>query len=200
MKELWKARSTILDLIEDRGFTTILRRMDFNEFMNNYGTSNTNTAILNFIATHKENNRTIAVHFTNDDKLSKKGLESLVTEYTAQNVSTVILVTFEKLNPACKSLLKTCKIPFEHFMLEELLFNPSKHELVPKHRILSADECEALLQKLKSTKQNIPVILTTDPMARYYGAVDGDVFEIIRKSETAGISYYYRVVRTPLIK
>ena len=69
-----------------------------------------------------------------------------------------------------------------------------KHELVPEHVILEEKEKKELLEKLKITTINLPKILTNDPVVKTIGAKEGDVLKIIRKSATAGISIYYRVV------
>lgn len=69
-----------------------------------------------------------------------------------------------------------------------------KHELVPEHVILGESEKKELMEKLKMTSVNLPKILTNDPVVKSIGAKEGDVLKIIRKSATAGISIYYRVV------
>lgn len=69
-----------------------------------------------------------------------------------------------------------------------------EHELVPKHRILSPEEAEEVLRKYSVTPQQLPRILASDPVVKEIGAKPGDIIEIIRDSETAGKTVYYRVV------
>ena len=69
-----------------------------------------------------------------------------------------------------------------------------KHELVPEHVILDEKERKELFDKLKMTAVNLPKIVAADPAAKAIGAKEGDVLKIVRKSPTAGISIYYRVV------
>ncbi len=71
-----------------------------------------------------------------------------------------------------------------------------EHELVPKARIMKPEEVEALLKKYKTTKLQLPKILSKDPMCKALGAKPGDVLEIKRNSPTAGEAIYYRVVVT----
>lgn len=68
------------------------------------------------------------------------------------------------------------------------------HVFVPKARILSKEEVEELLKKYKVTKEMLPKILETDPVAVELGAKKGDVIEFVRNSPIAGKSIYYRVV------
>lgn len=198
MRELWLARNTLIEMISDRGYNTSNAILNYASFISLYPNAQSNPSVLNFIAS-KDNN-SLAIHFTSEEKLAKKNLEMLSNEYSAQGVETVVLVTFNKLNPACKALLKSIKLMVEHFLIEELQFNITKHVLVPKHRIMSQAEVDKLLIDIKCQKSNLPTILTTDPVARYFGAKVDEVIEITRPSQTAGISIYYRAVREPGLK
>lgn len=68
------------------------------------------------------------------------------------------------------------------------------HRLVPKHILLSEKEKEELLKKYGITLKELPRILSSDPMVKALNAKVGDVIKIIRKSPTAEVSEYYRVV------
>ncbi|MEM3096846.1 MAG: DNA-directed RNA polymerase subunit H, partial [Nitrososphaerota archaeon] len=59
---------------------------------------------------------------------------------------------------------------------------------------LSNEEAEELLKRLDVTRQQLPYILSTDPMVKKLGAKVGDIIRIKRVSETAGEAVYYRVV------
>ena len=69
----------------------------------------------------------------------------------------------------------------------------SKHELVPKHEIVSEKEKEELIKRFGSLR-NFPRIYSSDPQVKLLGAKPGDVIKIIRKNEVTGESIYYRVV------
>ncbi|NJF26054.1 DNA-directed RNA polymerase subunit H [Thermococcus sp. Bubb.Bath] len=73
-------------------------------------------------------------------------------------------------------------------------FNVFMHELVPEHRILGEEEREELLKKYRIKLSQLPQILASDPAAVELEAKPGDVIEIKRKSPTAGVYYYYRLV------
>lgn len=69
----------------------------------------------------------------------------------------------------------------------------SKHELVPKHEIISAKEKEELIKKYGNLR-NFPRIYSSDPQVKLLNAKPGDVIKITRYNEITGESVYYRVV------
>lgn len=73
-------------------------------------------------------------------------------------------------------------------------FNVFMHELVPEHRILSEEEKEELLRRHRIKLSQLPQIKASDPAVVQLEAKPGDVIEIKRKSPTAGVYYYYRLV------
>ncbi|MBI4441035.1 DNA-directed RNA polymerase subunit H [Candidatus Woesearchaeota archaeon] len=72
--------------------------------------------------------------------------------------------------------------------------DPSKHDLVPKHTLLSDKEKEELFARYRITFFDLPRIEKTDPAITHLNAKSGDVIKIIRKSKTAGEAVYYRGV------
>ena len=81
------------------------------------------------------------------------------------------------------------------FHVGQLQFDLTTHRKVPVHRILNAEEREAFLKKfhVQDPLTQMPLIDSQDMMARWIGAKPGDIVEILRKSETAGGTPYYRL-------
>jgi len=70
-------------------------------------------------------------------------------------------------------------------------FNATKHILVPKHEKVnvSGQLLDLFLESTKIQKlDQLPILLTTDPISKYYGFVEGTVCKITRPSY---ISYRY---------
>ncbi|HDJ37597.1 MAG TPA: DNA-directed RNA polymerase subunit H [Methanosarcinales archaeon] len=73
-------------------------------------------------------------------------------------------------------------------------FNILDHVIVPEHRILDDDEVEEVLSRYGIEKERLSKIQVTDPVVKEISANAGDIIEIRRKSETAGMSIFYRLV------
>jgi len=73
-------------------------------------------------------------------------------------------------------------------------FNIFEHYLVPKHEILSPEEKKAVLEKYRVAPYKLPLMRTSDPIAKVIGAIPGDLVKITRDSPTAGEYVSYRYV------
>lgn len=81
----------------------------------------------------------------------------------------------------------------QFFHLNELLFNPTKHQLVPPHRRMTPDESKEVMNKyMIKSKGQMPLILHTDVIAKWIGLKQGELVEITRYNENSGKYYYYR--------
>ena len=132
-------------------------------------------------------------------KKSKNNIETFVNTYNDKY--NIILIfgndiltspTITQLNLIDKILQKK-KGMLQYFQLNELQFNPTKHQLVPPHRKLSSEESTEIMNKyLIKSKLQMPIILKTDVIAKWHGLKQGDIVEIIRYNENSVKSYYYR--------
>ena len=106
----------------------------------------------------------------------------------------IILVFKEKINNLnIKNLKEQTNVCIEIFMLKELQFNISRHVLVPKHEIVHDEkEIETILDTYQLKKNQLPILLKTDPMARYLDVKAGDIVKITRNSPSAGEAILYR--------
>jgi len=74
------------------------------------------------------------------------------------------------------------------------MFKVLNHEMVPRHEVLTPQERKEVLERFNINKEQLPKTLDSDPVVKEIAAKVGDVMRIIRKSQTAGESVYYRVV------
>ena len=140
---------------------------------------------------------TIWVEFSPEPTIGIKHLRQFA-QYLDQNKFTTGI--FISQGPVTAAALRAFEpliargITAEHFQEADLLVNITRHELVPKHILLSAEEKKVLLERYRLRETQLPRIQHSDPVARYLGLKKGDVVKIIRRSETAGRYASYRWV------
>jgi DNA-directed RNA polymerase subunit H (RpoH/RPB5) len=122
------------------------------------------------------------------EDLYKQGQEELLTN----NLSDSIITENEKLGES--------KLRNEHFRnihifdINRLTFDPMKHSLVPNHRyIRNMQEIDSILKKTNTNKEQLPIILRKDSIAKLLRLAPGDICEITRVSEKCGEYIYYRI-------
>lgn len=115
---------------------------------------------------------------------------NIILVFNNDTISTPII---QQLNKYDKMLQKKGGT-LQYFHIKNLLFNPTKHQLVPKHTKLTPDEITEVMEKyLIKGKIQMPYILHSDVIAKWLGLKQGDVVKIERYNENSGVSYYYRV-------
>jgi len=87
------------------------------------------------------------------------------------------------------------KVKISFFHIKQLILNPSKHVLVPKHERVQSDAIPELKKELNLVTLNrLPFIkYHIDMQARWLGLTPGEVIKITRPSPTAGKSEGYRL-------
>ena len=81
--------------------------------------------------------------------------------------------------------------------LKQLMYNPTKHKLVPKHTKISQQELSKIMDFYSiASKNQLPIILKDDPIVRYYNFKTGDVLKINASLGSLNTNYHsYRCVR-----
>lgn len=135
------------------------------------------------------------VVFYMNSKLQKA--QEFINKYIMTEVpfQLVIIVFREKMNSTHIKLIEdhsSAETSVQVFEVRDLMFNISKHQLVPKHEIVPVDEVQAILDKFNAKKTQLPNILHTDKMARYLNVRPGQLVKITRSSPTAGEYVIYR--------
>ena len=139
--------------------------------------------------------------------ISKGRVQTLINVLLSADYSSirkVVLVIATPLSSAAKGLLdQLATYRIEIFNFSDLSYIPIDNYLVPKHTLLTPAERTAFLKNLGSS--SMPIISLYDPIARYYGALPGQIFKIDRVdlsgTMTVSKSLFYRiVVDKPLAK
>ena len=169
---------TCLEMITDRGFTidkkiTSLSKSDLKKKL----ISDT----LHIIA-YRQNGEILYLEYLLNNKKKSSYVEYLQSNYkidTVNNKTQVIFVTKYKPNSTILGIQCHKEIDIQVFWYKQLLMNPSKHILVPKHVKVPPDQHVDILHKYNIvSKVQLPVILYGDAIAGYYNFKRGDIIKI----------------------
>ena len=193
---LYKIRKTVLEMLYDRGYIVPdIENITFEQFTIKYNNKNTDIFI-----NDETKDKKICVYFHNEIKNFSKNdlktvIQNIISKYNDQNIGLILILKEKENSAVSKELNKETYKNVEVFLRKNMVFNITKHVYVPKHIILTKDEEKELLEKYYVTKNKLPKILKSDPIAKYYGMKTDQICKIIRKSPEVGDCLYYRLVR-----
>ncbi|KAL6012742.1 DNA-directed RNA polymerases II 24 kDa polypeptide (RNA polymerase II subunit 5) [Asimina triloba] len=200
IENLFRIRKTVLEMLRDRGYLVLDPEMQMTlaEFRAKFAEGDhIKREDLSILKEKPEDDRDkIFVFYSDEPKLGAKNLKTYISRMKEENVSKAIIITQKNLTPYAKKAIAefSSKFAVEPFQESELLVNITHHHLVPVHQLLNSEEKKAMLQHYALKERQLPRILVTDPIARYYGLKRGEVVKITRPSENAGSYETYRWV------
>jgi len=138
----------------------------------------------------------IVIFFIFETKVSVKKMKEIKDIIEKDEGYTHMIIVYKNnITSFAKQFISTnLNIHVQVFSENELSFNVTKHELVPKHEILTTGEKLAVLKKYKCESTKFPTMLSSDPVSRYYGLKPGTMVKITRPSPTSGEYTLYRLV------
>jgi DNA-directed RNA polymerase I, II, and III subunit RPABC1 len=206
LNKLFKSRMVICEMLEMRGFNVDqYKNFSLNEIeimLKNCEKKTTHElGSLDMEATNNMGSK-IYVKYLLASKLRSNNFKNLIDEmfevYLSEGDSVIFVLkdnvnNMDAFDSMLEGYLNMHKLFIQIFSLDKLLFNITKHELVPRMRVLSTEEADQVLEKYATKPTQMPQILKSDPQAKFLGVKKGDMCEIIRASETAGHSITYRM-------
>ena len=211
---IYRSRKVILDMVERRGYDTgdyqHFTIEDINTMMNLWTSTKTaqkyTVTPLDMICKHKEEEKYLHVRYFFSAKLKVNTVENILnTMIEEEQFNTeedeVLCIVDEKISNEAMfdnqldGLFKKMdnKYYTQIFEISKLIINIMEHEFVPEHTIISKEEKQKLLERFDiATFTQLPIILKSDPVAKFIGMRRGDVCKIIRPSETSGRYEMYR--------
>ena len=181
-------KKTILEMMAQRNYTVDEDESDYTDVMITATKPNSEKMCVFFVTVEKVNTDCIQTYICTMHKLKVKHAILIynenITSSAKKNIKDVPILYTEEITHS--SAME--KMNIELFSRKELIFNITKHSLQPIFRILSDTESEKF-KKQFGIKH--PKLLTSDPIARFYGLSPGSVVEITRKNGFV----MYRIVR-----
>jgi DNA-directed RNA polymerase subunit H (RpoH/RPB5) len=114
-------------------------------------------------------------------KVGKQDIRNIFIILESDDISHCIIIVDGQLTPDANKAINMSQQRIEVFTTDNLVFNVTKHILVPEHIPLNEQEKKDLLTRYHIKENQIPRMLSSDPVAMYYGLLQGTVVKIIRE-------------------
>ena len=201
VQRLHRARGTVYEMLKDRGYTLKTQPCSLIEFQRRLALQPKDQLLKSLMIRGYGGRRPVLAFFCPLAKIGIGIVRDLVAVCEELKVAHAIVIYEGSITPfAMQNLQEISKQPdsglsrVETFTFNDLQINPTHHVLVPKHRLLSSKATTAKLAERNLTLTDLPRMLPTDAIARYYGAHRGSLFCIDRKSPEGMMVEALRVV------
>lgn len=120
-------------------------------------------------------------------KINNETVQYIIFLLQSQKLSHAVVV-YDAIASMAAEIIKMHQIyRIVLFQYKTILYDPTVHEKVPPHQLMTREEVEAELPRI--SLQDLPRISQTDPIVRFYDWKVGGVVRITRKNGP-----YYRVI------
>ena len=193
-QKIFNAKQILKEMLIDRGYP----ESELTPLSKDFKNTKYETDIYWEIINKNGKEKTLISFFINkklDSKLVESHFTKAKTLYDNQisEVKIIMISDTSLTNPTIaknNDYMKNSGIYSQIYLVDDLQFNITKSNLVPKHELLTKEEIDNLPFEVK----NLPKILSTDPVSRYYAVNKKNVFKITTISETTGESISYNEV------
>jgi DNA-directed RNA polymerase subunit H (RpoH/RPB5) len=194
----------IEEMLVDRGddvlsFREMLLSLNKEDFETDKHVINVQTLKTSILYALSKNLRKTIINELKEKLKDSDNISEFTNKYGGKN-NIIIVFNNESISTAVKSQLNKYDKIFQkngghlqYFSSQQLMFNPTKHEYVPKHTKLTEDEVKEFMKEyLTRSKLHMHTILQTDAIAKWIGLKHGDIVRIDRYNENSGESFSYR--------
>lgn len=131
----------------------------------------------------KPNDEQMCVFLLNTPKFNVESIQEYIVMMKKMDVNHCIIIYRDNVTPVAKKIVEdSCELTIELFHEQELKCNITKHYLVPKHELLYKKGTDENTSFKAKYSDKFPILLKTDPIARFYGFDKGDIIKITRKN------------------
>ncbi|XP_021297189.1 DNA-directed RNA polymerase V subunit 5C [Herrania umbratica] len=190
------ARKTAWEMLKDRGYNVADSELtrSITEFRSVFGDQPDLERLHISVSLRSNPSKKILVVFMGTNDIRKATVCALKGQILNESLSGLILILQSKMNSFALKELKSFPFKVEVFKIADLYVNITKHFLMPKHEVLTAEEKQKLLKKYQLEDKHLPQMLQTDPIARYYGLEKGQVVKVTYSEEFVQFHEQYRCV------
>lgn len=196
-----------LSMLEHRGYVTSISMTpdQFRERFCLYDPAASSWLVdrekLSISVIHRDRSRSVRVFFIGMDVFGKKQLEDAIKKLGEGSMQVIIVLhDSTRISPTVKTMIdemnrSDAKMSVQIFSEEQLVVDFSaRNTTFSEHRLLSEEEKQSVLERIKATKSlYLPRITTNDPLARYFGLKAGDMLGVVTASPAAGKYSGYKI-------
>ena len=146
-----------------------------------------------FLIAKDTSKRKVMVKFLSGIRLNISTVKRCIADFASAEITHGIILHEGEPTASAKKTLSNLdssgKVKVSLFPMDNFKFCLIEHRLVKIHQKVKKDE--AIKIKEKYGGDRLPVILSSDPIARYYNFRSGDIISVVRK----GGSIVYRIVK-----
>jgi DNA-directed RNA polymerase subunit H len=197
---VYRSRITLLDILEERGYD-VVRFRKFSPAEIVAAATSPHFEGLGFKATKRDDSsQVMEVRYASYTKTQLVStIQETIKDEDSSKYELLIMMRLpvvEQHHDAARRLFMAGRFRVSFFSFFQLVNNPMRHVLVPKHVIIPSEEHAELKERFHLTSMlKLPMIpYHIDPIVRILGGIPGDVIKITRPSPTSGTYDIYRVV------
>ena len=198
---IYKSRKHLLEILNERGFNiTNYENLSISEI-----SILAETEQLDMLLHNEKTNKKIYVKYYINKVLKAQNVYDIVEDlFHLENILTkkddLMIITQDEPNDTLIQTIKDIWMSENIYIaavnIKRLQFNILKHDLVPKHSILTKEEEDTFKKKYNILNNSqIPDISFFSPVSIVMGFRPDDIIKIIRKSRVAINTEFYRVCK-----
>jgi DNA-directed RNA polymerase I, II, and III subunit RPABC1 len=130
----------------------------------------------------------LVVFFCKNDKFNIADFKRYISLTDDLKLSHCIIIYKDQITPSVNKQIDNFDCEIELFSKNELQYNITKHRFVPKHELVVGDESSSIRRKFGN---NLPILLKTDPVSRFFNYRKGDIIKITRDNDIVA----FRIVK-----
>jgi len=142
------------------------------------------------IGQHQKTHQKILVWCYLFEKLNIEGIKEFISILEEYKIVHGLLIYYQTITASAKKILKSLyRFEIEMFVLKELQYDLTAFDYYCPHILCDADEKKEILKRFSPNE--LPILLLTDVVSRYFDFKKNDIIRIHRKNGTI----IYRIVK-----
>ncbi|KAK2634819.1 hypothetical protein Ddye_029611 [Dipteronia dyeriana] len=191
------SRRTVLEMLRDRGYDVSDSELALSlaEFRSIFGDKPDPERLRFYFPLRSNPTKKMLVMFLGTDQVKTKDIREMCMQIVNRgSLQGLILILQSKVTASVKKEMEKFSFKVEFFQIADLLVNITKHILAPKYEILNAAKKHQILKKYEVEEKQLPWMLETDAIARYYGLEKGQVVKVTYSGGTVDALETYRCI------